>query len=281
VRTLLTPSRGICLPFSDGCAPLLFGNVGAGFISKKLRQIGRERNWSYFEVRDASILSERAPASESYWSHKLDLTKGSAALSESFSSSVRRALRKAERSSLTASISTTSEAMSHFYSLHVRTRRKHGVPPQPRSFFANIQKHIIDGGLGFIVSVEKQKRSIAAAIFFKLGYHAIYKFGASDERWQELRPNNLLMREAINFLANSTVKTLHFGRTDKANEGLRHFKLSWGTEEEESFYGKFSILGDNWVQLRTHSSSLSNRIFRALPIPLNRLAGALLYPHLD
>jgi CelD/BcsL family acetyltransferase involved in cellulose biosynthesis len=281
VRSFLTSLRGICLPFSDSCAPLLLGSAGAGVIARKLRQIGRERNWSYFEVRDRSILPEGAASSESYWSHKLDLTKGKEALSANFSSSARRALRKAERSGLAVNIRTDPEAMSLFYSLHVRTRRKHGVPPQPRAFFANIQKHIINNGLGFIVIAEKAKRPAAVAMFFKLGQHAIYKFGASDDRWQEFRPSNLVMAETINFLEASSVKTLYFGRTDKTNEGLRRFKLSWGTEEEQISYGKFSILGDNWVQLQSHKSSLPNHIFRALPAPMNRLAGVLLYPHLD
>jgi CelD/BcsL family acetyltransferase involved in cellulose biosynthesis len=281
VRSFLTRTRGVCLPFSDFCAPLLFGNFGADLVAKKLRQIARERSWSYFEVRDASILPEGAVASESYWTHTLDLTISNAALIANFSDSVGRALRKAERSGLTATIRIDAAAMAEFYRLHVRTRRKHGAPPQPRAFFSNIQKHIIKAGLGFIIVVEKAQRAIASAIFFKSGSHVIYKFGASDERSQELRPNNLLMAQAISYLADSSATTLHFGRTDKTNDGLRRFKLSFGATEKTISYGKFSILGDTWSEMRRRQPSLSKRIFQALPAPANRLAGVLLYPHLD
>jgi CelD/BcsL family acetyltransferase involved in cellulose biosynthesis len=281
VRSWLTRLRGICLPFSDSCGPLLFNGCGAETIAKKLRQLGRERGWDYFEVRDSAILPQGVQGFESYWSHTLDLTIGITALSSKFSSSARRALRKAERSGLATRVRTDAEAMAQFYALHARTRRKHGAPPQPRRFFANMQKHIIEAGLGCIVTAEKAKRVLAAAIFFRLNHHALYKFGASDERWQEWRPNNLVMAKAISFLADSSMRTLHFGRTDKTNEGLRRFKLSWGAAEEEISYGKFAISTDNWVRVRNHISSLPNRIFRALPGPLNRLAGVLLYPHLD
>ena len=281
VQSWVTRLRGICLPFSDNCGPLLFGNSDANIVADKLKQLGRERDWSYFEVRDNSILPAGAPASEYYWSHKLDLTKGAADLSAHFSSSARRALRKAERSDLTARTRTDAEAMAQFYRLHVRTRRKHGVPPQPRRFFANIQEHIIGRGLGCIVTAENARRPVAAAVFFRLNQHAIYKFGASDERWQELRPNNLVMAEAINFLADSSVRTLNFGRTDKRNQGLRRFKLSWGADEEEMSYGRFSISVDSWTQSQPRKFSFSNRIFRALPASLNKMAGMLLYPHLD
>ena len=120
--------------------------------------------------------------------------------------------------------------MAQFYKLHVRTRRRHGVPPQPRSFFINIQRHLISAGFGFIVLVECQKDPIAAAMFFKLGRHAVYKFGASDERLQELRANNLAMFEGIKYLAEEGAETLHFGRTDKENEGLRRFQAFVGRD---------------------------------------------------
>jgi CelD/BcsL family acetyltransferase involved in cellulose biosynthesis len=281
VRSLFTGARGICLPFSDSCAPLLLSRFGTNMIAGKLRQIGREHSWSYFEVRDRSILPKGSAASESYWSHKLDLTKDRTVLPSNFRGSARRALRKAKRCGLSVNIRTDAEAMNQFYALHLRTRRKHGVPPQPRTFFSNIHKHIIEASLGFIITVEKAEHPIAAAMFFRLGHHAIYKFGASDPKWQEFRPNNLAMAEAINSLAASSVRTLHFGRTDKDNEGLRRFKLSWGAEEEEISYGKFSLLCNTWIEARKHRSTLHKHFFRALPTPMNRLAGVLLYPHLD
>ena len=281
VQTLFTKARGVCLPFSDSCAPLLLTTFGKELVVKKLRQVARERNWKYFELRADSLLPEDATASESYYGHVLDLQAGSSALYFGFTSSVQRAIRKAQRNGLTASVRSSSDAMDQFYNLHVRTRHKHGVPPQPRAFFASIQKNIINAGLGFIVVVERAEDALAAAMFFRAGNHAVYKFGASDQRAQELRPNNLAMFEAVKFLADAGARSLHFGRTDMTNEGLRRFKLSWGASEEQISYGKFNILADNWVGSRNHRPTFHNRIFRSLPVSVNRLAGSLLYPHLD
>src|SRR5438128_4056975 len=281
VQSVLTRSRGICLPFSDYCAPLTFSSFGHELVTQKLQQIARERGWSYFELRSHSIIPVDAPASESYYGHFLDLRIGPAALISNFSSSVQRAVRKAERSGLTVSIQSSPDAMAQVYKLHLRTRRRHGVPPQPQSFFINIQRHLISAGFGFIVLVECQKAPIAAAMFFKLGRHAVYKFGASDERLQELRANNLAMFEAIKYLVEAGAETLHFGRTDKENEGLRRFKLSWGATEEEIGYARFEMASGSWKHSRDRRSKLHKRIFRALPASLNRLAGAMIYPHLD
>ena len=281
VQSVLTRSRGICLPFSDYCAPLTFSGFGHELVTQKLQQIAHERCWSYFELRSHSIVPVNTPASESYYGHFLDLRIGPEALISNFSSSVKRAVRKAQRSGLNVSIQSSPDAMAQFYELHVRTRRRHGVPPQPRSFFINIQRHLLNPGFGFIVLVECQKDPIAAAIFFRLGRHAIYKFGASDERLQELRANNLAMFEGIRSLAEGGAETLHFGRTDKENEGLRHFKLSWGATEETLDYVRFDTSSGSWKHPRDSRSTSHRRIFRALPASLNRLAGAMIYPHLD
>jgi len=281
VQSALTNSRGICLPFSDYCAPLTFSSFRHELVAQKLQQIARERRWSYFELRSHSIVPNDVPASESYYGHFLDLRIGPEALISNFSSSVQRAVRKAQRSGLSVSIQTGPEAMAQFYKLHVRTRRRHGAPPQPRSFFINVQRHLISAGFGFIVLVECQRVPIAAAMFLKLGRHAVYKFGASDERVQALRGNNLAMFEGIKYLAEEGAETLHFGRTDKENEGLRRFKLSWGATEEEIRYACFEMASGSWKHSRESRSIFHKRIFRALPASLNRLAGAIIYPHLD
>jgi hypothetical protein len=281
VHSVLTRSRGICLPFSDYCAPLTFSTFGHELVVQKLHQIARERRWSYFELRGHSVVPINVPASESYYGHFLDLRIGSEMLISNFSSSVQRAVRKAQRSGLNVSIQSSPDAMAQFYKLHVRTRRRHGVPPQPRSFFINIQRHLISPGFGFIVIVECQKGPIAAAIFFKLGRHAVYKFGASDERLQELRANNLAMFEAIRYLAEGGVEALHFGRTETENQGLRRFKLSWGATEETIDYARFDTASASWKHCCDRRSTFHKRLFRALPASLNRLAGAIIYPHLD
>ncbi len=281
LQSLLAKSRGICLPFSDYCAPLTFSSCGHELITQKLKQIAHERRWNYFELRSHSIFPDNMPVSESYYGHSLDLKIGSEALFSNFSSSVQRAVRKARRSGLSVSIQTGLSAIAQFYKLHVRTRRRHGVPPQPRSFFTNIQQHLLSAGYGFIVLVEYQKDPVAAAIFLKLGRHAVYKFGASDERLQEFRANNLAMSEGIKNLADAGAEILHFGRTEKENEGLRRFKLSWGATEEEIRYARFEMGSDSWKVAHPTGSGLHKHVFRALPASLNRLAGAMIYPHLD
>src|ERR1700693_5660710 len=232
VRSPLTGRRGVCLPFTDFCGPLLFGEGGAAVVLERLSSLARERKWRHFEIRGGRRLDVSAKPAVAFYGHTLDLRNGEEALLARLKSSVRRALRKAERSDLTIEVSRTREATLEFYRLHTQTSRRHGLPPQPESFFLNIYEEIIKSGLGFIVLASSGSRPVAGAIFFHLGKKAVYKFGASDEAGQEARGNNRIMWEAIRFLVRAGAESLHFGRTSLGNDGLRRFKLTWGTEEE-------------------------------------------------
>jgi len=278
-----TGRRGVSMPFSDFCEPLLLEQWRhEKILFETLRELARERKWSYFEMRGGkNSLPGEPVAAERFYGHKLDLTAGIEKVAARFQSSVGRAIRKAEKSGLTVEVTKSGEAMVDFYRLHERTRRRHGLPPQPFSFFRSIQKEIIDADLGFIVVAKQAMTPIAAAVFFHSGEEALFKFGASNEKNQQLRGNNLVMSEAIKHLMKKGLRMLHFGRTDTGNEGLRQFKLSWGAQEEVIEYFRFALNTNRWINSGGNAPEFHNQIFRRLPLAANRIAGALIYPHLD
>ena len=114
----------------------------------KLTEVAYERKWKFFEVRGGKAFEALATPALEFYEHTLDLRRGAEYLFTHLNSSVRRALRKAERSRLSVQITRTREAMLEFYRLHTRTRRRHGLPPQPFSFFLNIHDEIIKPSLG-------------------------------------------------------------------------------------------------------------------------------------
>ena len=120
---------------------------------------------------------------------------------------------------------------------------------------------------------------VAGAVFFHFGKTAIYKFGASHKAFQHLRANNLVMWEAIKWHARRGLGMLDFGRTSLENEGLRRFKLGWGTQERLIDYFRYDQRKAGFVTARDESAGWHNRIFRMLPVPLSRLIGATFYRH--
>jgi Acetyltransferase (GNAT) domain len=280
VSSHLTGRRGVCLPFIDCCNPLVFQDRNISPMLHTLSSLSRQRNWKYFELRcGGNSLQPDAPALVTLRGHNIDLRSGVEDVFARFAGSVRRAIRKAERSGLDVCLVSNREAILKFYWLHSLTRKRHGNPPLPLSYFLRVYDTIIQPGLGFVVMVEKEARPVAAAVFFIYGKRAVYKFAASDLSFQSLRPNNLVMWEGIKSLMQRGAGTLHLGGTSMEGEGLRRFKLSWGSDEEVIRWFRFDLAKGTWSTPRPSGSGLHRKIFGRLPLALNRIAGAILYRH--
>jgi len=280
INSWLTGRRGASLPFTDFCEPLgVSGNI-FGDVLRAVLDHGRARKWKYFECRGGAEALEDAPASVSFYGHRLSLIADADYLFTRLHSSVRRAIRKAQNSGLVIDIAQDLDAVRTYYSLHCRTRREHGLPPQPFRFFRNIYEHVLAHNLGIVITARHRGRPAASAIFFRRGTEAIYKIGASDRRCQELRANNLVMWEAIKWHACRGIKTLHFGRTSLENEGLRRFKLGWGVDEHLIRYHQYDFNRGAFVTSRDAAHGWHNRFFRLLPVFALRWAGTALYRHI-
>ena len=280
VRSRWTGRRGVSLPFTDVCS-VLGTPSQAERLCQQAFQCGRERGWSYFEARHGAAPQPGAQPFVSFYAHIVELGGNLDDASRRSSGAVRRGIRKAAESGLRIEFSNGSEAVQQYYKLHCQTRRKHGVPPQPPRFFENISRHLIEPGHGFVAIARLSDRPVAASVFFRHRRQAIYKFGASDYSFQQLRPNNFVMWEAIKRCAELGCEELHLGRTSLGQEGLRRFKLGFGAREERLSYYRYDFRKQMFVTGSDHARSGLTRVFRCFPPPLFRLAGRLLYPHLS
>jgi len=278
VNSWLTGKRGVALPFTDYCPPL--GN--AKMVSKLFQnalEAGRAQNWKTMELRGGRSFLPEAPASLGFYGHSLDLTVGEQQLFKNFDSSARQAVRKAEKDRVAVEVSNDLAAVQQFYRLQCQTRKRHGLPPQPFAFFQNISDHILSQNQGFIALARKGSETVAGAVFFSLGGRAVFKYGASDMRWQQLRPNNLVMWTAIKWLCSHGCTVLHLGKTSLLHDGLRRFKLNLGAAEEQIEYVKFDLRTNRFMVGSDGIIGWHNRLFRLLPAFLSRRAGELLYRH--
>lgn len=280
VDSWLTGRRGVSLPFTDECAPLCAGPDSFNELYREVLAYARTRRWKYVECRGGLQLHGNASPSVSFLGHRLDLRGGEAALFGRCDDSTRRAVRKAEQSGLEIEFSTDIEAVRAFYGLLCRTRRRHGLPPQPFHFFGSIQRHVLARKQGWVVLARSGRVPVAGAVYFSFGKTVIYKFGASDDRFQLMRANNLVMWEAIKHYAREGFDVLDFGRTSLTNHGLQRFKLSWGTTEYGIDYARHDLRKGVFVAVGDAASGLHTRVLGILPESMVKLVGSALYKHM-
>lgn len=233
----VTGRRLVGLPFSDLCPPLLPDSPLGTALLNDAKQLVDEKSATVLELRGESELALTAlEKGDEFLQHVVPLDAPGSVLKERLHSSAKRALRKAEREGITVRESTTLEDMRRFYGLMVKTRRKHGLIPQPWRFFENIQKHLMEAGMGFLLLAEYKGETIAGDLLLAYKDGLTYKFNASDPKYLQLRPNNSVLWRAIESGAERGYKWLDLGRCELENEGLRRFKLLWGAEERSLCY---------------------------------------------
>jgi lipid II:glycine glycyltransferase (peptidoglycan interpeptide bridge formation enzyme) len=190
-----------------------------------------------------------------------------------------RNVRRAERSGLLVEQGTSPQAVETFYRLHLLTRRRLGVPIQPRRFFERLAEEVLAAGLGFVLTVRQGDVPLAAAVFLAWKGVLVYKYGASDARYWNLRPNHLLFWWAIRWGCEHDYRVLDWGRTDLTDRGLRDFKSGWGAIESPLEYAVVADQPPSLAPSRLHSAlrllirHSSPWVCRALGEHLYRYAG--------
>ena len=279
VKSLLTGSRGVSLPFTDYCDPIVGDTSDWQNGLEQLKEYGKKARWKYLELRGGEALMGQVPTWSFCYRHLLRLSTDIDALYTGLKSSTKRNIKKASREGVVITRGNTLDAVKRFYQLHCQTRKKHGLPPQPFLFFQRIFDHVVSTGLGQVVLATHQGRTIAGAFYLHFGNEAIYKFGASDANYLHLRPNELLMWETIQWYCRNGYTRFCFGRTERENEGLRQFKNGWGTEEKVVRYYRYDINTKEFRSEKANGSALSTKIFQMMPIVLSKKVGKALYRH--
>ena len=234
--------RWISLPFTDWCPPLVQSGTDVSGLSERLDAVRAEHRVGSLEVRDR-LPGDAGERTARGYHHVVSLQPDLSAVSARFDHSrVARKLHRVQRVDLSVRRSDSrSELLEAFYPLHVRTRRRLGVPVQPRRFFEVLWQEFINRGLGFVVTARVSGVPVASSVFFTWNGRMLHKFAASD---RGLVGNTGAGHAVVWRALQSGCETGHvefdFGRTDFGNVGLRTFKRSWGARESALVY---TVLG--------------------------------------
>ena len=280
VASPFTGKRGVSLPFFDHCRSYNPDPADYPALYEAFKQHGHERGWKYLELRgDFRKLNGVAP-SLSFYHHIVDLSGGPEAVFARMASSAQRAVRKALKEGVRIEVSQDLSAMRDFFRLQCITRKRHGLPPQPFRFFENLHRRLIATHQGAIITARVEGLAVASSVYLVQGDIVHYKYGASDTHYQNARVNNLIMWTALERYAQQGFAEMHLGRNSLENQGLRRYKLSYGSNEGITNYHRLDLRTNTISQMTDDVYGWHNRIFAALPIPLARLAGSLLYKHI-
>ncbi|HWP84398.1 MAG TPA: GNAT family N-acetyltransferase [Terriglobia bacterium] len=286
VDSWLTGRRLVSLPFSDHCDPLLERPEQLAVFSAFLEKRLREEQWRYIELRPANPLAGPSPLCQavgSYCWHRLDLAPDIGALFRNLhKDSTQRKIKRAQREGLLCEAGASEELLRHFYRLQLLTRRRHGLPPQPPSWFRRLAECF---GADLKIRVAFQERQPAAAILtLRFQNTLVYKYGCSDPKFHHLGAMHLLLWKAIEEAKQAGLRMFDLGRSDYDNPGLITFKDRWGAARQELTYYRYLHPAGARASSPSFTKGWKARLARKtaplLPDRVLAALGTLLYRHL-
>jgi GNAT acetyltransferase-like protein len=281
ISSWITGTRLVSLPFADHCEPLLNGAAELTVFTEWLRGECKRKGQRYVELRSllgAPIAISDFQPKRSYWIHELDLEPSLQQLFRGLhKNSFQRKIRRAERERLSYEVGRSQRLMDEFYRLLLKTRRRHGLLPQPRLWFRNLVECM--GDKVDIRMARKNDTPIAAILTLRHPSSPVYKYGCSDAKLHNLGGMPFLFWRLIEESKVSGVEKVDFGRSDLDQYGLIVFKDRLGTRRKLLTYYRHTN-GTGRRELVPWKSRWLRNLVSNLPDFLMSVAGRILYKHL-
>ncbi|MDA3886063.1 MAG: GNAT family N-acetyltransferase, partial [Candidatus Delongbacteria bacterium] len=236
VKSLLGKRKWISLPFSDFVPPLYSEDNNLEELLKYvIKAYNDDGQVKKLEIRYQLEVPSEFKANETDVLYLRELGMSNEDLLSSFKKNpVQRPIKKAIKSGLTYEIKNDISSIDEFYRIHLITRKKLGVPIQPKKFFYHFFENITKKEDGFIVIVKNDKGLvISAGILAGLNGNISIKYSASDRAYLKFRPNNIMFWATMEHANDLGYKVYDFGKTGIKQESLCQFKSFWGTERKK------------------------------------------------
>ena len=284
IKSWLTGSRLVSLPFSDHCEPICDSAEEMNTLICGSRASFDYKHGEYLEVRPTSEDFGRSGAGMSfrpaarYFLHQIDLRPDVDELFRGLDKdSVQRRIKRAEKAGLVERCGSSDELLRHFYGLFVITRSRHHLPPPPYAWFQNLV-HCQGKALEIRVAYVDE---VPIAAILTLGFRKIcyFKYGCSDARFNKFAATPWLLWRTIVAAKSNGALEFDLGRTQEDNEGLLVFKNHWSSRHKRLTYWRFPgtpslDMADGW-KLKT-----AKRVFSLMPQSLLVATGKLVYRHI-
>ncbi|SRR5579875_38270 len=265
----------VALPFSDECPPLsLERNSEDELFGPLCEQFGNER----FEIRGMAARPNWQTA-DHFLAWHLDISGSTSALYRGLETNFRRNVNKALKAGITVEHGNSAQIVGRFYRLHLRSRRRMGLPCQPLRFFHALLQHFGDNVDIWLAS--HRQRDIAAIFLLSNGDTLHYKWSARYSS-ETSGAGHLLAWSLLEHCA-GRFQRLDLGRSDVRNLGLNRFKHGLGGRSTPLPYAFYPVAPHDPPSSEVLSvrRRILTEVWRLLPEPLCRGIERFAYRYLS
>ena len=287
VRSWLTGNRLVSIPFATLCDPLVSSAEEMEVLRREAIHLFEKKNFSYLEIKMlhvAPFVESKNFADECFFKHHyLELADGPDALWRNFNyKAVRYEINKAGKHNLTVRAAEGESDFAQFYRLYTITRKRLGLPSQPRPFFKTLWDTFAPSGNVAILLAEFEGSIIAAHFLLQFSGRVSAEAVGWDIGHSRTSPNHFLFWEGIRSACENGFRIYDFGRTSPNNRHLMNFKKRWGTQVADlhSFCHPLRSYSGIVDRESSRAYKLARLAYRKAPDFSYPLIGKLCYRHL-
>lgn len=285
VKSRLTGNRLVSLPFSNICGPLGVDQARSVLVQEALK-LCEELQAKAVEIRtqrDLNPIDDQRLSRVSYFVTSIvPLDPNPDVVWKRFTDrNVRTEVRQAMKKGLEVKVAGESEKdIKVFYDLFVQTRLRHGVPPQPYSFFKNLWKHLWPSNMELYLAY-KSGKVVGGLINLTFGETTSTAYIGSDFAYRSDRVHQVLFWKSMENGCLNGFKRFDFLRTPKTSESQRYFKKRWNAYEVDlDYYYYPKVKGTAATLEETAKYRIMQKVVSRMPKSVGIWLGNLLYRHL-
>ena len=264
----------VSMPYSDFAGPLSAPGMGAVAAGTAAEALGRA-----VEIRSEMDIAGTGKPS-AFSTYRIDLPSDAGEMLQRLpKKSVRYAIGRAERDGVSVRRGDPGDAAA-FHGMMGETRRRHGLPTPPLSFYRELFARMVEPGHGSLYMASGADGTlIAASLFLWYGRRGYYKYSAGDRSRSAGNAAHLLLWHGVREAIQRGCSDFDLGRVSRGNRGLADMKIRWCGEEVPLYY--VTVAPDGGIEPVDAREGLLMRAMRAvipvMPAAVSRMVGSLVY----
>jgi serine/alanine adding enzyme len=273
--------RLVAVPFRDRGGILWNSEPAFESLIREAERIAAETHASFVELKStgdypATLEEILGLRKHLYWIRSVVplLTLDADALWKRIGPKTRNMIRQAEQSALEfRDLTDDSGGAAAWYTLHLTTQKRQGLPPFPLRFFRSMIEMLRAESGVRLFGVFHGPKLIAATIVLLHRGTAIYGYSASSKAAQQFRPNDFMLFHVMKWLLSNRYEEFDLGSDAPSQDSLLFFKRKWLAEQTPA---PVYVLGSADFSLSDSSHAryrIIRRAFQYIPTPLLRAIG--------
>ena len=202
-------------------------------------------------------------------------------------SRIKRAINKGIANGVRTRSADSEADLRIWYGIYLETMRRNLVASRPYRFFFALWERMHSKGMMRLLLAENDTGAgpnvLAGYIFFTFGQTVTYAFGASRTSALPLRPNDILLWQAIQEASNEGYRFVDLGEVPEGDDDLARFKTKWGAEPVRLYryyYPDYPDVEQSSTKTSSSPKKLASLIWRHMPLPITAWLGDRLYGYL-